>query len=58
MNPFGPWNSAGAAGFCYNGADSTTAGANIEFDNLNYMAWLIRDYNTGGDSQEIMRGNY
>lgn len=51
MNPFGPWNLSGENGISYKGADST----NIQFNNLDYIGFLIRDYNKNGDAYNAAR---
>lgn len=53
MNLFGPWNKTGAKGVSYNGADYTKATSDATYDNLDYVAFLVRDYNTGGVAYNV-----
>lgn len=48
MNPFGPYNASGAMGFSYRGADHSMPNSDSEYDNLSYVAFLVRNFNTGG----------
>lgn len=49
FNPFGSWNGEGAKGISYNSAEKYEYTSNMNHDNLDYVAFLIRNFNSNGD---------
>lgn len=52
MNPFGSYTDSGTTSMCY----FNVSGG--EYQSLSYLAFGIRDYNTGGDAFFNNKGKY